>query len=322
MGRPARQTHQLGRQLKLRQLEVLLAVAQWGSMARAAEHLAITQPVVSKTIADLEHIVGVQLLDRTSHGVEPTLYGRSLLKRSAALFNDVRASISELEFLADPSSGELRLGTSEPMTAGLLCAIVDRLSQQHPRISFHVKLGDPLQLQDRELRERGIDLIIGRLPAQIPAADDIEVEALLEEQAFVVAGSQNPLTRRRKLKLTDLTNERWALPPLESYPGSLINQAFRACNLGYPRNGVTAHSTQMQTALLATGRFLTILPGTMLLFSAERLQIKILPVNLAIPPWPIGIVTLKNRMLSPVAQLFIDCARAVAKASLKSGQPG
>jgi len=68
MGRPARQTQQLGRQLKLRQLEVLLAVAQWGSMARAAEHLAITQPVVSKTIADLEHIVGVQLLDRTPHG--------------------------------------------------------------------------------------------------------------------------------------------------------------------------------------------------------------------------------------------------------------
>ena len=78
----------------------------------------------------------------------------------------------------------------------------------------------------------------------------------------------------------------------------------------------------MQTALLATGRFLTILPGTMLLFSAARLQIKILPVNLAIAPWPIGIVTLKNRMLSPVAQLFIDCAREVAKASLKSGQLG
>jgi DNA-binding transcriptional LysR family regulator len=289
-------------------------------MARAAEHLAITQPVISKTIADLEHIVGVSLLDRTSRGVEPTLYGRALLKRSAAIFNDVRTSMSELEFLADPTSGELRIGTTEPMTAGLLWAIVDRLSRKHPRVAFHIKLGDPEELQDRELRERDIDLMIGRLPRQVPTADDIEVEVLLEEQVFVVAGIQNPLTRRRRLKLTELINECWTLPPRESYPGSLIAHAFQACNLPYPRSGVMVHSNQMQTALLATGRFVTILPGTMLRFSADRLQLKILPVNLAIQPWLIGIVTLKNRMLSPIAQLFIDGARAVARENFKSSQ--
>jgi DNA-binding transcriptional LysR family regulator len=206
------------------------------------------------------------------------------------------------------------------MTAGLLCVIVDRLSRQHPRLAFHVKLGDPPDLQDRELRERDIDLIIGRLSRQVPAADDIETEALLKEQAFVVAGSQNPLTRRSKLKLIDLIDECWTLPPPESYPGSLIANAFHVCNLGYPRKGVTVHSNQMQTALLATGRFLTILPETMLRFSAERLHLKILPVNLPIQPWPVGIVTLKNRMLSPVAQLFIDCARAVAKENFKTSQ--
>jgi DNA-binding transcriptional LysR family regulator len=143
---------------------------------------------------------------------------------------------------------------------------------------------------------------------------------LLEERVFVVAGIQNPLTRRRKLKLVDLIDECWTLPPLESYPGSLLIKAFQACNLGYPRAGVMVHSNQMQTALLATGRFLTILPSTMLQFSAERLQLKILPVKLPIQPWPVGIVTLKNRMLSPVAQLFIDCARAVAKENFKSSQ--
>lgn len=222
-----RQAQQLTRQLKLRHLEVLLAVTKWGSMARAAEHLAITQPVISKVIADLEHTVGVRLLDRTSHGVEPTLYGRALLKRSAAIFNDLRASMNELKSLADPASGELRIGTTDPMTAGLLCVIVDRLSRQHPRLAFHVKLGDPPELQDRELRERDIDLIIGRLSRQVPAADDTEAEVLLEEQAFVVAGIQNPLTRRRKLKLIELSNECWALPPLESYPGSLIANAFK-----------------------------------------------------------------------------------------------
>jgi DNA-binding transcriptional LysR family regulator len=314
------EAQQRGRQLKLRHLEVLLAVTKWGSMARAAEHLAITQPVISKVIADLEHTVGVRLLDRTSRGVEPTLYGRALLKRSAAIFNDLRASMSELEFLADPTAGELRIGTTDPMTAGLLCVIVDRLSRQHPRLAFHVKLGDPQELQDRELRERDIDLVIGRLSRQASAPDDIEAEFLLEERGFVVAGLQNPLTRRRKLKLIELIDECWTLPPPESYPGSLIASAFQACNLDYPRKGVTVHSNQMQTALLATGRFLTILPSTMLRFSAERLQLKILPVNLPIQPWPVGIVTLKNRMLSPLAQLFIDCARVVAKENFKSSQ--
>jgi DNA-binding transcriptional LysR family regulator len=315
-----RQAQQLGHPLKLRHLEVLLAVTKWGSMARAAEHLAITQPVISKVIADLEQTVGVRLLDRTSRGVEPTLYGRALLKRSAAIFNDLRASMSELEFLADPASGELRIGTTDPMTAGLLCVIVDRLSRQHPRLAFHVKLGDPPELQDRELREHDVDLIIGRLSRQAPAADDVETEVLFEEQALVVAGMQNPLIRRRKLKLVELIDECWALPPLESYPGSLIAKAFQACNLGYPRKGVTVLSTQMQTALLATGRFLAILPESMLRCSAERLQLKSLPVNLSIQPWPVGIVSLKNRMLSPVAQLFIDCARAVARENFKTSQ--
>jgi DNA-binding transcriptional LysR family regulator len=170
------------------------------------------------------------------------------------------------------------------------------------------------------LRERDIDLMIGRLPRQVPAADDLETEVLLEEQAFVVTGIQNPLTRRRKLKLTELINECWTLPPRESYPGSLIATAFQACNLSYPRSGVTVHSNQMQTALLATGRFLTILPETMLRFSAERLQLKILPVNLPIQPWHVGIVTLKNRIMSPVAELFIGCARAVAREYFKSSQ--
>jgi DNA-binding transcriptional LysR family regulator len=260
----------------------------------------------------------VRLLDRTSRGVEPTLYGRALLKRSAALFNDLRASMSELESLADPAGGELRIGTTDPMTAGLLCVIVDRLSRQHPRLAFHVKLGDPLELQDRELRERDVDLIIGRLTRSARAPDDVETEVLFEEQVFVVAGMQNPLTRRRKLKLIELIDECWALPPLESYPGSQIVKAFQACNSGYPRKGVIVHSTQMQTTLLATGRFLGIFPGSMLRYSAERLQLKILPVNLSIPPWPVGILTLKNRMLTPAAQLFIDCARAVAKEDLKS----
>jgi DNA-binding transcriptional LysR family regulator len=76
---------------------------------------------------------------------------------------------------------------------------------------------------------------------------------------------------------------------------------------------VTARSLQLQNTLLQTGRFLTILPATMLHFSATRPKPRILPVKLSVQPWPVGIVTLKNRTLSPVAQVFVNCAREVVK---------
>jgi DNA-binding transcriptional LysR family regulator len=90
-------------------LEVLLSVAQWGGMAKAAQHLAISQPVVSKRIADLENALGVRHFDRTPQGVEPTLYDRALLKRSLAIFDDLKTSVSEIEFLADPTAGQLQI---------------------------------------------------------------------------------------------------------------------------------------------------------------------------------------------------------------------
>ena len=94
----------ISRRLKLRHLNVLLAVAEWGNMARAAEHLAISKPAVSKAISDLENTLGVRLLDRSPQRLELTLYGRAFLKRSIAIFNDLGTSVRELESLADPTA--------------------------------------------------------------------------------------------------------------------------------------------------------------------------------------------------------------------------
>jgi DNA-binding transcriptional LysR family regulator len=217
-----------------------------------------------------------------------------LARRGVAVFNDLRASIAELDFLADPTAGELRIGSTEPMAAGLLSAIVDRLSRQHPRIAFHVTLGDLPRMQEGELRDREIDLLIGRMSNATPP-DDIDMKVLFYERARVAAGVKNPWTSRRKFELEDLLGEPWCLPPSESFPGSLIAGAFGARGLHFPRTAVTAHSIQMQIALLATGRFLTILPETMLRFSAKRLSLTALPVDVPIQATPVAIVTLKNR---------------------------
>ena len=124
----------IGRRLKLRDLHILFAVVQWGSMAKAAHHLAIPQPVVSASIGGLEQTLGVRLLDRSRRGVEPTVYGRALLNFGLAAFDALRQGVKEIEFLADPTVGELRIGCPEWIAAGLLPAVIYRLLQQHPRL--------------------------------------------------------------------------------------------------------------------------------------------------------------------------------------------
>src|SRR5262245_48288388 len=156
----------IGRRLKLRDVHVLLATVQCGSMAKAAERLAISNPVVSKTIADLEHALGVRLLERSRQGVEPTPYGRAVLKHGLAAFDELRQCVKEIEFLADPTSGEVRIGSIIPLAASFASAVIDRLSRRHPRIAFQLVVGTVEELY-RELVSRNIDLL---LTWELPAA--------------------------------------------------------------------------------------------------------------------------------------------------------
>jgi DNA-binding transcriptional LysR family regulator len=306
------------RRLKLSDLRLVLAVAQWSAMAKAAAHLNLSQPAVSKAISAIEHALGVRVFDRNPQGVELTTYGRALVNCAAAVFDELRQGVKQLEYLTDPTVGELRIGSTEPLVIGLLSQVIDRLSQQHPRITFHVTQSDIVTLCDHHLRERKVDLIVGRIPPSF-TQDDIDVEALFQEQLFVIAGTNSKWARRREIALSDLMDEPWALPPLDSPVGSLIAEAFRANQLNPPRATVECFSFQMHNALLATGRFLSMASGSILRISAKRLSVKTLPISLPILPRPVGIVTLKDRTISPVAGLFVECARQVAKPLAAAG---
>jgi DNA-binding transcriptional LysR family regulator len=305
------QDPRIRRRLKLRDLDTLVAVARHGSMAKAAAHLSISQPAISKAIAEMEHNLGVRLLDRTAQGVEPNLYGRALLKWATVVLDDVKQGMKEIEFLADPTRGELRVGATEPFVAGLLPAILERLHGKHPRICIHVKQVASAVEQSRGLRERNFDVALGRMAK--PIDDDIDAEILFHDRIFVVAGLNNRWTHRRKIALAELIAESWTLPPPDTAVGSLMAEAFRANGLDVPQANVVTLAIQLYSALTANGPYLAICPGSLLHFSAKRLALKTLPVDLSIPPWPIAITTLKNRTISPVAQLFIECAREAAR---------
>jgi DNA-binding transcriptional LysR family regulator len=302
-------SERIGRQLKPRDLHVFLAVAERGNMAKAAEQLAVSRPVVSRTIADLERALGVRLLDRTSQGVVPTLYGRALFKRSLALFEELRQSVKEIEFLADPSAGELRIAFTEVPAAGLVPAAIDRLRRRHPSMTVHTEQGAFSTVIDF-VRSRRCELAVVRVPSPEP---DLTLQPLHHEQLLVVTGSTGKWSRRRRVSLADLADEPWIQSPAEMEPGSPTLEAFQRAGLPRPRVVVSSASLNLRYGLLASGRYVTMIPDSALHYGPQRAAIRILPIKL--PRWqvPTCVVTLRDRTLSPLAQIFIDCLHDLAK---------
>ena len=301
----------IGRRMKLHDLHVLMAVVECGSMSKAAQRLNTTQPAVSRSIADLEHALGVRLLDRGRHGAEPTLYGRALLEGGAAMFDDLRQAVKNIEFLADPTAGEVRVVASDPVIVGVLPAALNRLHRKYPGVSVQVTPTVSAARQYRDLRERKFDLFLGRV--SLPVEEDLQLEVLFHDRMAIVAGPASKWNRRKKIALSELTDEPWVLPRLDSSVGPLVADAFRAQGASFPPKGAVWGAASVMCALLRRGRRIGCLPDSLLRFGVGVSSLKVLAVNLPIPRWPVGVLTLKNRTLTPVVGYFIDCVREVVR---------
>ncbi len=303
------------RRLKLRDLDVLATLIDAGSMGKAASRLNVSQPAVSKAIAELESALGVRLVDRGRRGITPTPYGLALKKRSVAIFNDLRQGVQDIDFLSDPTTGEIRIGTTDPVSVALVSPCIDRLSRKYPRMSFHVVADDTAGLY-RQVIERNVELAICRMLGPLP--DELAAGVLFHDSLAVLTSAQNPLTRRRKITLADLVNEPWVQLPSESLFGSMVAEVFRANGYEPPRPTVVTHSEYLKNDFLAKGRFLTVLPSFMLTVPGWHPVLKALPIALPNTRKPIGLITLKNRTLTPLAQLFIETVRLAARPMAQS----
>jgi DNA-binding transcriptional LysR family regulator len=306
----------LGRRLRVRDLYILSTVARSGSMAKAARQLAMSQPAVSEAIANLEHLLHVRLLDRSTQGVAPTIYADAMLKRSITVFDELKQSVRDVESLADPTTGEVRIGCSETIAATILPQTIERFCMKYPKAVLHVDNVPTYRQALAVLSARQYDLVLARpfTPVEVDVGD-LNVESLYDDPLVVAAGVHNPLARRRKINLAELVDEPWIMQAPHTWNYMRMAEAFRACGLTMPRSSLVTLSWSLVAHFVSSGPYITSYPKSVV----HRHSLKVLPVSLPVRPWPLAIMTLRNRTLSPVVERFVECAREVAK-GLAKGQ--
>lgn len=312
----------LGRRLRVRDLYVLSAVVRAGSMAKAARSLCMSQPAVSEAVANLEHLLGVRMLDRGPHGVRPTIYADAILRRSVAVFDELKQGVRDIESLADPTVGELAVGYTN-MDAAFFPRIVETFCRKFPRVVIQADLvQSPAPRWLPKLHDRTYDLIFGRMPLSLPLNDprqEFNREGLFDDPLVVVAGARNQWASKRKIDLRKLATEPWILSPRHTETYARVEKAFSATGVSMPAVMLLTNTLDLRIRLPADGPYITVVPRSVLQDRNKGCGLKALSVDLRIP-WLVTVFTLRNRTLNPVVECFINCARKVARSLAKKNQ--
>jgi DNA-binding transcriptional LysR family regulator len=303
------QATRLARRLRLRDLHSLLVVLEAGSMARAAGRLGLTQPAISKAMAELETELGVPLLERDARGVRPTAFGTAIAARARAMLDELAQGARDLAHLADPTAGEVRIGTTEPLSFTVAGAI-HRLARDRPRIVFDVSIADTGTLV-AELRARRLDLVVTR-HGFADTAEDLDVAWLFRAPLVVVAERHNPVLRRRGMRLADAMEEPWTLSPPDTFLGRIVGAAFARHGLALPHVSVVSVSIVMRLSLIAGGRHLSMLPRTVVHHPTNAPWLRALDIAVEDASGAVAALTLRRRWLPAPVKLFLETLREVA----------
>jgi DNA-binding transcriptional LysR family regulator len=310
----------VGRRLRLRDLHILFAVVEHRSMSAAGAHLNMSQSAVSQAIAALEDALKVRLLDRSPRGVEPTIYADAIMRRGMNVFDELRSGVRDIEFLADPTSGEVRIACSDNLAGGILAPVVETFAKKHPKVVFEVLQSSAfIGREFVELRARKVDLVLAMLarPLEDGLREGLNVEHLFDEAWCLAASPRSRWARRRNLSFADLVDASWITPYAGATSEKALFEAFRARGLPPPRVVVKTVSGQLRNFLSRRGPYVALVPTSFLKINAAAVELKMLPLQLPMPALPVVIITLRHRTLSRTVELFLDCVRDVAKSIAK-----
>ena len=300
--------------LKLRHLQLLVALDQFRHLGRAAEFLAATQPAVSKTLAEIERMFGLALFLRSSRGTEPTAYGATVVRFARSVLAEYERTQDELAAVARGGAGRVNVGAMVVATPGLLVQAVQQLKQHSNLTTVRVEEGDLTRLLPR-LRVAELDLIVGRLEPGY-ASPDLHTEALYTEPMVVVLRPEHPLADAARPRWAQLTGLPWVLPPSWASSRIKLEQQFYRHHLSPPADVIETASFLVTLSFVRERGALGFLAeGVARHFEREGL-LRVLPIRVPIELPPVGLITLQGRGCSPAAALLIDCLREVAGRSV------
>jgi DNA-binding transcriptional LysR family regulator len=297
--------------LKLRHLQLLIALDQFRHLGRAAEFLSQTQPAVSKTLAEIERLFGLDLFIRSTRGTEPTPYGASVVRFARSVLADYQRTRDEIAAVQSGAAGRCSVGAMVVATPQLLAQAVLLMKSRSAQTTVAVEEGDLMRLLPR-LRVGELDLIAARLEPGY-AAPDLETEALYEEPMCVVARPDHPLAARgRKPSWPDLAAQTWVMPPTWASSRIKLMELFFEHGENPPVDLIESASFLMTLTFIrqrSTLGFFSRDVGVWL--ESEGLATR-LPVEVPMALPPVGLITMRGRMRTPAAEQMIECLRQAA----------
>lgn len=297
------------RHLKLGELRAIAEIARCGSVLAASAALGISQPALTRSLAAAESKLGARLFERLPRGVRPTLYGDAVMQRVSAAFSEIRAAAEDIAALNGLSRGTLSVGAMPLAAAGLIPAALQRLIAGRPGLQVTVLEGHPEYLLN-ELRARHIEIVVGRL-ALAEGDRDLSKESLYNEQLSVIAGSNHPLHRHRRLSLRDIVGESWVLPPPDTAFYRQVAQLFEMAGVDLPPHNVRTLSVPVSFSLARRTNSIAIVPHSVLTLGYGSSDVRALPVRLPRTRGPVGFIRLMGKGESPAMREFTACSRAV-----------
>jgi DNA-binding transcriptional LysR family regulator len=298
------------KRLRLRHLQLMLALSTAGSLRRAADELAMTQPAATKALRELEDAVGVQLFVRHARGMNATVYGEAVMRYARVVFEDLDELREELAAIEAGDVGKVRIGAVMAPAPELLTRAIVGLKEAHPRLQITVQI-DTSDVLVPALQQDQLDLMIGRIPDGVPALD-LSFETLSEEALSIVVRPGHPVRAIPRPKLAALAAYPWIVQPHPSPMRQIIDQTFRESRVTAPVSLVETSSILTTLSLLRDADMLAVLPSSVALYYEALGLIASLSTPLRGRLAPYGLILRKNRRVRPATQLAIDAIRAVA----------
>lgn len=297
-----------GGKMKLRHLVLLVTIADEGSFVRAAENLYVSQPAVTRSVRELEDVVGTPLFVRGPRGVLPTAAGEILIERARSALGSLRRASEQIEEVRRSGAHRLRVGTNLAGAYALLPHAVVMLKASHPDIALSVVEGTAESLTT-SLQRSEVDLLVGRLD---PGTDrgTLHHLRLYDEAVRAVVRREHPALTASPQSLAGLRTYPWILPLQPSSLRAELNDMFAREGLALPRD-ITECSTLL-TAREIVLQTDAIAPLPMLIGVRDEL-LDMLPLHLDTVPRTIGITLPADRSVSREARQLVEALTDTAR---------